>query len=93
MLLSAGNEGGAILPQAKKCHPNAVARAAAFRCLQREHDCKDAGGRATQGAVAEGSETLIVCRPGWRSQAEDPIMLSSAAAFRCLQREQGSETL
>jgi hypothetical protein len=31
MPLSAGDEGGAILPQAKKCRPNAVARAAAFR--------------------------------------------------------------
>ena len=57
MLPSAGNEGGAILPKAKKRRPNAVARAAAFGCLQPEHDCRDAGGRATPGAVAEGSET------------------------------------
>ena len=28
--LSAGEEGGAVLPQAKKCRPYAVARAAAF---------------------------------------------------------------
>jgi hypothetical protein len=27
---SAGKEGGAVLPQAKKCRPNAVAREAAF---------------------------------------------------------------
>jgi len=31
---------------------------AAFR-RRREHDCRDAGGRATQGAVAEGSETHL----------------------------------
>jgi len=59
---SAGNGGGAVLPQAKKPSRNAAARETP-RCI-----------------------------PGWRSQREYQIMPSSAAAFGCLQPEQGSET-
>ena len=50
----------AVLPQAKKCRPNAVARAAAFR-RRREHDCREAGGRATQEQLPREPSLLRLC--------------------------------
>jgi len=46
--------GGTFLPSAKSLPLHCL------RCRRREHDCRDAGGRATQGAVAEGSETRVL---------------------------------
>jgi hypothetical protein len=80
---SAGNGGRTILPQAKKPCRNAVALAGnGGRTIlpQAKKPCRNAVAREDSW-----------CLPGWRSQREDQIMLSSAAAFR-RSREQGSET-
>jgi len=45
---------GAFLPSAKSLHLHCL------RCRRREYDCRDAGGSATQGTVAEVSQT-----PDW----------------------------
>jgi len=44
------------LDQKGRAHDLMQSSEAAFR-RTREHDCRDSGGRATQGTVAEGSET------------------------------------
>jgi hypothetical protein len=66
---SAGEEGGAVLPQAKKRRPDAVARAAAFDRAAVGAGKRDSCRRGWSGLRSD------------RDQSAGQLMLSSAAAF------------